>query len=72
MREPKKTALYYMRRNKGMSQRELARRAHMDASMVGWIESGRFIPYHSQLEKIAAALDYKGNPENIVREMGEE
>ena len=71
MREPRKTVLYHMRTRRGLTKAELARRAKMDPGMIGWIERGRFIPYPSQLEKIAAALDYKGDPANIAREIDE-
>ena len=60
-----------MRTRRGLTKAELARRAKMDPGMIGWIERGRFIPYPSQLEKIAAALDYKGDPANIAREIDE-
>lgn len=45
------------REEKKLSKAELARRASMQANMIGWIECGRFVPFDSQLEKIARALD---------------
>ena len=40
----------------GWSRAELARRAGLNASTVGLIESGRLQPYSSQLYKLANAL----------------
>ena len=44
------------RRQRGWSRAELARRAGMNATTVGLVEAGRFIPYPSQLAKLARAL----------------
>ena len=41
----------------GWSRAELARRAGLNASTVGLIESGRLHPYVSQLMKLARALN---------------
>jgi transcriptional regulator with XRE-family HTH domain len=48
--------LYAERSRRGWSQAELARRAGMNASTVGLIESGRLLPYESQLLKLGRAL----------------
>ena len=45
-----------LRLRKGWSKAELARRAGLNASTVGVIESGRLIPYAGQVAKLAAAL----------------
>ena len=45
-----------LRMTNGWSKAELARRARVHPSQVGLIESGRFVPYTSQLTKIAKAL----------------
>ena len=45
------------REERGWSKAELARRAELNATTVGWIESGRFRPYRVQVEKLAKALD---------------
>ncbi|MFA5844463.1 MAG: helix-turn-helix transcriptional regulator [Coriobacteriia bacterium] len=47
----------------------LARKADMSASTVGQIESGRLVPYPVQLEKIAAALGYEGDPSELLDEV---
>ena len=45
------------RTRRGWSRAELARRAGMNATTVGQIEAGRFIPYPRQLAKLARALE---------------
>ena len=59
------------REERGWSRAELARRAGLNASTVGWIESGRFRPYDGQLLKLAAALEL-GEPqvEELFHEVG--
>ncbi len=46
-----------LRRQRGWSQAELARRAGMHNSTVCLIESARFRPYPRQLVALAEALD---------------
>ena len=46
------------RRLRGWSKAELARRAGMNPTTVGLIESGRFHPYPAQLQKLASALGW--------------
>lgn len=51
------------------SQSELARRANMSHSDINKIESGRLIPYDSQLIKIAEALGYPvKNRDDLLKE----
>lgn len=45
-----------LRKNRCWTRADLARHAHLNASTVGLIESGRLIPYESQAEKLASAL----------------
>lgn len=45
-----------LRRDRGWSRSELARRARMDASDVGKIERGIMRPYPGQMLKLAEAL----------------
>ena len=68
MREMKQTALVRLRKEKGLTKAELSRRSRLDAGIIAWIESGRFIPYYSQLEKLAKALDYPGSPYDLAEE----
>ena len=45
-----------IREDRGITRAELSRRAGMQANMIAWIETGRFHPYPSQIEKIAKSL----------------
>lgn len=44
----------------GIRRAELAYEAGMQPGMIAWIETGRFVPYESQLEKIAAVFRKHG------------
>ncbi len=54
------------RQRAGFSRAALARAAAMHPSSVGQIESGRLVPYESQLTKLAGAL---GWPEDRAEEL---
>jgi hypothetical protein len=41
----------------------------MANSTVGAIEAGRFKPYASQLEKLSRALDWPGEPDELLDEV---
>ena len=56
------------REARGWSRSELARRARMANSTVGAIESGRLVPYQSQLEKLSKALDWAGDDPELLEE----
>lgn len=45
-----------LRRARGWSKAELARRARLAEGDVGKIESGRLLPYEPQLQRLARAL----------------
>lgn len=64
------TRLEKLRFMQGLTKAELARRARMQEGVIGWIESGRFKPYDSQLIKIAKALEWAGNPQELLEEVG--
>lgn len=68
MEQEKTTALELIRKKRGMTKADLARAAEMQQSVIGWIESRRFSPYDSQLIKIAAALDWSGDPRELLLE----
>lgn len=59
-----------LREAKGLSRSALARIALMHAATVGQIES-RYIgrPYQSQLEKLAGALEFTGESEELLEEV---
>ena len=55
-----------------MSQSELARRSVMHVSTVSLIVRGRMVPYDSQLAKIAAAVEWPGDPAGLLEEVPDE
>jgi ribosome-binding protein aMBF1 (putative translation factor) len=57
------------RERKGLKKSELARRAEIQATTLGWIEEGRFKPYDSQLNKLAVALKWEGEPACLLSEV---
>lgn len=57
MREMIPIKLSAIREERGWKRSDLARKTGMQAGMISWIETGRFIPYESQIAKIAKALD---------------
>lgn len=57
----------YLRKQRGWSRAELARRARMQGGVVAWIEEGRFLPYPSQLSKLAEALGV-GEPPRLLEQ----
>lgn len=62
--------LEYLRRMRGWSKAELARRAGLNASDVSRITSGRLAPYPSQLLRLASALGQDPErSEDLVREL---
>lgn len=48
-----------------------ARKAGMHVSSVSQIVNGRLRPYPGQVEKIVDALEWKGDPSVLFREVGE-
>lgn len=53
----------------GWNKTELARRSGIQQSDIGRFESGRSIPYQSQLQKLATALGYRGDPKDLLIEV---
>ena len=47
-----------VREARGWSRAKLVRVSHMNATTVGQIETGRWVPYDSQLQKLARALGF--------------
>ena len=58
-----------LRREAGISQAELARRAGLHNSTLSLVESGRMQPYPSQTLKLAKGLGYSGVPEELLDEV---
>lgn len=69
MRELKPIVMGAVLRAKNMSAAELARRASMDRGTVSWILTGRYVPYESQLDKLAAALEWEGDKYELLEEV---
>jgi len=64
-------AITILRQQAGWSKAELARRAGMHPTQVGLIESGRMIPYETQLQKLADALGFQDDlPIGLLAEEG--
>lgn len=54
----------------GISRSEAARRAGMHASTISQIESGYIgRPYPSQLAKLVAALEWQGDPVELLEDV---
>jgi transcriptional regulator with XRE-family HTH domain len=60
------------REKRGWSQSRLARKAELCQSTVSQIENGRLRPYPTQLFKLANALDWKGDPQELVEQTSTE
>jgi len=52
----------------GWTKRELGARADLHPARVGVIENGRVIPYPVELERLARALGFKGEPAALIEE----
>ena len=61
-------AMKEIRESRGMTKAQLARETKMQAGLIGWIESGRFIPYESQLKNIAKVLGVD-DPESLLEQV---
>lgn len=61
----------YERLRLGLSGLETARRAKLPPGTLSQIESGRFIPYHKQLDRLAEALGWTGKPDALLEEVPE-
>ncbi len=54
-----------IREKQKMTKQALSWKSGLNASLIGQIESGRYIPYDSQLEKLAKALNVK-DPDTLL------
>ncbi|MBQ9020930.1 MAG: helix-turn-helix transcriptional regulator [Alistipes sp.] len=61
--------LKYLRQEKGLSQRALRDRSKVGVFYIANAETGRFKPYDKQLEALAAALEWKGKPSDLLEEV---
>ena len=60
-----------LRQKHGLSQRELARKAGVSASYICNAETRGFKLYPRQAERLAAALDWEGDPSDLTKEVDE-
>lgn len=60
-----------IRQQRGDSGLAVSRRAELPPSTLSQIENGRFIPYPVQLARLAEALEWTGNPEELLEEVPE-
>lgn len=61
-----------VRESLNMRRAELAREAEMQPGVITWIETGRFIPYDNQIEKIAKVFrsrGWKGDTASLLDEV---
>ena len=56
----------------GKSASALSYDARVPAPVLGWIEAGRFTPYPPQLERIAKALGFEGDPQELLEDVPDE
>lgn len=61
--------LSVVRREKGLSQAKVARAAGIDQATMSRIESGRYVPYPSELQRVADALGFEGDPQELLAEV---
>lgn len=59
-----------IRESQNLTKADLARATGMQQGVIGWIEAGRFVPYDSQLQKLADALGWQGEPQELLEEVG--
>lgn len=59
------------REERGMTKQQLSFASHVAASTIGQIESGRFQPYEPQLNRLALAVDYHGDPADLLKYVDE-
>lgn len=60
-----------LRTESGLSGLEVSRRARIAPSTLSQIESGRFRPYPVQLERLAQALCWEGDPNALLEEVSD-
>jgi transcriptional regulator with XRE-family HTH domain len=51
----------------GLSKQRLSFVSQVPATTIGQIESGRFTPYAPQLNRLAVALGFAGDPADLLK-----
>jgi transcriptional regulator with XRE-family HTH domain len=58
-----------LRRQADLSKAALARRAELNQATVSLVCNGRLVPGDGQLERLAAALDFAGDPRALLEDV---
>lgn len=67
----KKKRLRAERQRLGLSGLELSRRSRVAPAVISQAELGRLIPYPVQLGRLAEALGWTGDPEELLEDLEE-
>ena len=62
------TRLKAEREKRGLSRAALARAASVGEGIYGQIENRRRVPYDPEIERIAAALEWRGDPRRLLED----
>jgi transcriptional regulator with XRE-family HTH domain len=57
------------RREKGLNKTRLGQLSTVHPAMIGQIECQRLVPYPKTLRRIAEALGWEGDPEDLLKEV---
>lgn len=68
----KRTRLEAERIRVGLSKAKLARQADVNPAVITWAEQRGFQLYPVQLERIASALGWEGDPNALLETMGDD
>ena len=60
------------REARGWSRAELGRQARLHPARVGQGENGRAVLYDVELERLAAALEWTGDPGDLIKDVDDE
>lgn len=60
-----------VRRERGLNKTALGQLASVHPAQIGQIESGRIVPYPPTLTRIAEALGWEGDAEELLKEVDE-
>ena len=63
--------LQKLREAKALSRSKLSRLADLNPASVSWAESRGFRLYDVQLQRLASALDYAGDPADLLEEVND-
>jgi len=65
-------AMQAERERLGWSKLRLSQEAHLAPTYIGQAESGQRVPYCVELERIAVALGWDGEPANLLEDMADD